>query len=98
MYLLLRLLDISGNRTFLSSQEGCDLLKNGTINGHNPPWEDPPRLHLFKHQTKALWHSNDTVAERLRRLTRNQLGLSRVGSSPASVACAFCSVRQRLTL
>ena len=28
---------------------------------------------------------NDTVAERLRRLTRNQLGLSRVGSSPASV-------------
>jgi hypothetical protein len=28
---------------------------------------------------------SDTVAERLRRLTRNQLGLSRVGSSPASV-------------
>ena len=28
---------------------------------------------------------HDTVAERLRRLTRNQLGLSRVGSSPAGV-------------
>lgn len=31
----------------------------------------------------CVW--SDTVAERLRRLTRNQLGLSRVGSSPASV-------------
>ena len=31
----------------------------------------------------------DTVAERLRRLTRNQLGLSRVGSSPASVDYTF---------
>jgi hypothetical protein len=31
----------------------------------------------------------DTVAERLRRLTRNQLGLSRVGSSPASVDIYF---------
>jgi hypothetical protein len=30
--------------------------------------------------------NHDTVAERLRRLTRNQLGLSRVGSSPAGVA------------
>ena len=29
--------------------------------------------------------SPDTVAERLRRLIRNQLCLSRVGSSPASV-------------
>ena len=29
--------------------------------------------------------SDDTVAERLRRSTRNRLGLSRVGSSPASV-------------
>jgi hypothetical protein len=28
---------------------------------------------------------NDTVAEWLRRLTRNQLGLSRAGSSPVSV-------------
>ena len=32
---------------------------------------------------------NDTLAEWLRRLTRNQLGLSRVGSSPASVV-KFC--------
>ena len=28
---------------------------------------------------------SDTVAERLRRSTRNRLGVSRVGSSPASV-------------
>ena len=33
--------------------------------------------------------SEDTVAERLRRLTRNQLGLSRVGSSPAGVENFF---------
>jgi hypothetical protein len=33
----------------------------------------------------------DTVAERLRRLTRNQLGLSRVGSSPAGVALFLLS-------
>ena len=33
-------------------------------------------------------NENDTVAERLRRSTRNRLGLSRVGSSPAGVAFA----------
>jgi hypothetical protein len=31
----------------------------------------------------------DTVAEWLRRSTRNRLGLSRVGSSPASVVLLF---------
>jgi hypothetical protein len=37
--------------------------------------------------------NHDTVAERLRRLTRNQLGLSRVGSSPAGVAfLSFCPI------
>ena len=34
--------------------------------------------------------SYDTVAERLRRSTRNRLGSSRVGSSPACVAYGFC--------
>ena len=32
----------------------------------------------------------DIVAERLRRSTRNRLGLSRVGSSPASVVLCDC--------
>jgi hypothetical protein len=40
---------------------------------------------------KCYRESRDTVAERLRRLTRNQLGLSRVGSSPASVGLLLLS-------
>ena len=35
-----------------------------------------------------VW-SRDTVAEWLRRMTRNHLGFSRVGSSPASVVTFF---------
>ena len=35
----------------------------------------------------------DTVAERLRRVIRNHLGLSRVGSSPASVGFLHCAYR-----
>ena len=61
-----------------------------TINEHNTPWEGR-QLQLFMKRTKIHPHINDTVAERLRRLTRNQLGLSRVGSSPASVGYDFCS-------
>ena len=38
---------------------------------------------MFTYDTKC--YSNDTVAERLRRSTRNRLGFSRVGSSPAGV-------------
>ena len=33
----------------------------------------------------AVLYTEDAVAERLRRSTRNRLGLSRVGSSPAGV-------------
>jgi hypothetical protein len=36
------------------------------------------------------YFSYDTLAEWLRRSTRNRLGLSRVGSSPASVVIPFC--------
>ena len=38
-----------------------------------------------------LGEIDDTVAEWLRRSTRNRLGLSRVGSSPTSVESPFCT-------
>ena len=42
--------------------------------------------------SRHLKYQNDTVAERLRRPTRNRLGLSRVGSSPAGVDVFVCGV------
>ena len=45
------------------------------------------RCHRWAPSSILGWRSTyDTVAEWLRRLTRNQLGLSRAGSSPVSVA------------
>ena len=43
------------------------------------------RCHRWAPSSILGWRSSDTVAEWLRRLTRNQLGLSRAGSSPVSV-------------
>ena len=43
------------------------------------------RCHRWAPGSIPGWRSSDTVAEWLRRLTRNQLGLSRAGSSPVSV-------------
>ena len=39
----------------------------------------------YMNYNNDYYHSEDAVAERLRRSTRNRLGLSRVGSSPAGV-------------
>ena len=43
------------------------------------------RCHRWAPGSIPGWRRFDTVAEWLRRLTRNQLGLSRAGSSPVSV-------------
>ena len=49
-----------------------------------------PNLLLSVHVKDSTVHV-DTVAEWLRRSTRNRLGLSRVGSSPTSVDSHFYS-------
>ena len=43
----------------------------------------------FMYNILCTDEQRDTVAEWLRRSTRNRLGLSRVGSSPASVDLSF---------
>ena len=42
-------------------------------------------LRIYNFTCGSFCYNNDTVAERLRRSTRNRLGFSRVGSSPAGV-------------